>query len=64
MSYVVLALKWRPQTFEEVAGQEPIAQTLVNASRRAALRTRTSSPARGGSVRPRPRESSPRHSTA
>jgi DNA polymerase III subunit gamma/tau len=33
MSYVVLALKWRPQTFEEVAGQEPIAQTLVNAIR-------------------------------
>jgi DNA polymerase-3 subunit gamma/tau len=33
MSYVVLALKWRPQTFSEVAGQEPIAQTLVNAIR-------------------------------
>jgi DNA polymerase III subunit gamma/tau len=31
MSYVVLALKWRPQTFEEVAGQDPIAQTLKNA---------------------------------
>ncbi len=33
MSYVVLALKWRPQTFDEVVGQEPIAQTLVNAIR-------------------------------
>ncbi len=31
MSYVVLALKWRPQTFDEVAGQEAIGQTLKNA---------------------------------
>ena len=31
MSYIVLALKWRPQTFDEVAGQEPIAVTLKNA---------------------------------
>ncbi len=31
MSYLVLALKWRPQTFDEVAGQEPIAQTFKNA---------------------------------
>jgi DNA polymerase-3 subunit gamma/tau len=31
MSYQVLARKWRPQTFEEVVGQEPIAQTLQNA---------------------------------
>ncbi len=33
MSYVVLALKWRPQSFDEVAGQEAIAQTLKNAIR-------------------------------
>ncbi len=31
MTYQVLARKWRPQTFEEVVGQEPIAQTLQNA---------------------------------
>jgi DNA polymerase-3 subunit gamma/tau len=33
MSYRVLALKWRPQTFDEVAGQDAIAQTLKNAIR-------------------------------
>jgi DNA polymerase-3 subunit gamma/tau len=31
MSYQVLARKWRPQTFEEVVGQEPITRTLQNA---------------------------------
>jgi DNA polymerase-3 subunit gamma/tau len=31
MTYVVLALKWRPQTFDQVAGQEAIASTLRNA---------------------------------
>ena len=31
MSYLVLALKWRPQTFDEIVGQEAIAQTLKNA---------------------------------
>jgi DNA polymerase-3 subunit gamma/tau len=31
MSYLVLARKWRPQTFEEVVGQKPITQTLQNA---------------------------------
>jgi len=31
MSYVVLARKYRPRRFEEVVGQEPIAQTLKNA---------------------------------
>jgi DNA polymerase-3 subunit gamma/tau len=30
MSYQVLARKWRPQTFEEVVGQEAAAQTLRN----------------------------------
>lgn len=33
MSYLVLARKWRPQTFEELVGQEPIATTLQNAIR-------------------------------
>lgn len=31
MSYQVIARKWRPQTFEEVAGQEHITRTLLNA---------------------------------
>ncbi len=31
MSYLVIARKWRPQTFEEVTGQENITQTLRNA---------------------------------
>jgi len=31
MSYVVLARKWRPRTFEEVVGQRPITQALQNA---------------------------------
>jgi DNA polymerase III subunit gamma/tau len=31
MTYQVLARKWRPQTFEEVMGQEPITRTLQNA---------------------------------
>jgi DNA polymerase-3 subunit gamma/tau len=31
MTYLVLARKWRPQTFEAVVGQEPITRTLRNA---------------------------------
>ncbi|MFN3477224.1 MAG: DNA polymerase III subunit gamma/tau, partial [Candidatus Methylomirabilales bacterium] len=31
MSYLVLARKWRPQTFDEVVGQRPVTQTLKNA---------------------------------
>ncbi|MBD3334172.1 MAG: DNA polymerase III subunit gamma/tau [Candidatus Eisenbacteria bacterium] len=31
MSYVVLALKWRPQTFDDVAGQAPISTVLKRA---------------------------------
>ncbi len=31
MSYQVIARKWRPQTFEEVTGQEPITHALRNA---------------------------------
>ncbi len=33
MSYLVLARKWRPQTFDEIVGQEHISQTLMNAIR-------------------------------
>lgn len=33
MSYLVLARKWRPRSFEEVVGQRPIIQTLTNAIR-------------------------------
>jgi DNA polymerase-3 subunit gamma/tau len=31
MSYQVLARRWRPQTFDEVVGQEPVTRTLKNA---------------------------------
>ncbi len=31
MSYIVTARKWRPQTFEEVVGQEHISRTIKNA---------------------------------
>ncbi|MGB2865323.1 MAG: AAA family ATPase, partial [Sedimentisphaerales bacterium] len=31
MSYTVLARKYRSQTFDDVIGQDPIAQTLKNA---------------------------------
>ncbi len=33
MSYLVLARKWRPQTFEEIVGQEHVSTTLQNAIR-------------------------------
>ncbi len=31
MSYVVLARKWRPQTFADLVGQEHVSRTLANA---------------------------------
>jgi len=31
MSYLVLARKWRPQTFDELVGQEHVSRTLANA---------------------------------
>ena len=31
MSYKVLSLKWRPQTFEEIVGQDHVTKTLINA---------------------------------
>lgn len=33
MSYLVLARKWRPQSFDDVAGQEHVTETLKNAIR-------------------------------
>jgi DNA polymerase III subunit gamma/tau len=33
MSYLVIARKWRPQSFEDLAGQAPITRTLQNAIR-------------------------------
>jgi DNA polymerase-3 subunit gamma/tau len=30
MSYLVLARKWRPQSFDELIGQEPIIRILKN----------------------------------
>jgi DNA polymerase-3 subunit gamma/tau len=37
MTYQVIARKWRPQSFEEVTGQEPITRTLRNAIESARL---------------------------
>ncbi len=34
MSYVVLARKWRPQTFDDLTGQQHVAQTLTHAIER------------------------------
>ncbi len=31
MSYVVLARKWRPQSFEDLVGQEHVSTTIGNA---------------------------------
>ena len=31
MSYKVLSLKWRPQTFEDLVGQDHVTKTLINA---------------------------------
>ena len=33
MSYLVLARKWRPQTFDDIVGQEHVSRTLMNAIR-------------------------------
>ena len=30
MSYKVLSLKWRPQSFKDVVGQDHVTQTLIN----------------------------------
>ena len=31
MSYQVLSLKWRPQAFDDVIGQDHVTKTLINA---------------------------------
>ena len=31
MSYKVLSLKWRPQTFDDIVGQDLVTKTLINA---------------------------------
>ncbi len=31
MPYQVLSLKWRPQSFDDVIGQNHVTQTLINA---------------------------------
>mgnify|MGYP001222394132 FL=1 len=31
MSYKILSLKWRPQTFEDIVGQDHVTKTLINA---------------------------------
>ena len=31
MSYKVLSLKWRPQTFDDIVGQDHVTKTLTNA---------------------------------
>ena len=31
MTYKVLSLKWRPQVFSDIVGQEHVTKTLVNA---------------------------------
>lgn len=50
MSYVVLARRYRPQTFEDLVGQEPIVTTLRNAirSNRVAHAYLLAGPPRGG----------------
>src|SRR5207245_2901214 len=37
LAYQVLARKWRPQTFNELVGQEHVATTLLNALRSARM---------------------------
>jgi DNA polymerase-3 subunit gamma/tau len=43
MGYQVLARKYRPQRFADVAGQDHVTRTLMNALARTASRTATSS---------------------
>ena len=63
--YTVLARRFRPQTFDEVVGQERIAQALRQRhSGKAAWRTRTCSPGPAASAKRRWPAFSPRRSTA
>ena len=61
--YVVLARKYRPSTFADLIGQEPMVRTLTNAFQTAASHRPICSPACAGSARPPRRGSSPGRST-
>ena len=52
MSYLVLARKWRPQTFDQVVGQAQVTQTLKNAIELDRVATPFYSRAVGGLERP------------
>ena len=54
MSYQVIARKWRPQTFEEVTGQETVTQTLRNALELIVFTTPICFRVPAESVKPRP----------
>jgi DNA polymerase-3 subunit gamma/tau len=60
MTYQVIARKWRPQTFDEVTGQEPITRTLRNAIEHQRLHHAYLFPARAAWAKPLPRVCSPR----
>ena len=62
VSYRVFARNSRPQTFEEVVGQEHITRTLQNAITSGAWRRPIFSSVRAVSGKPPPRESSRRRS--
>ena len=47
MTYQVLSLKYRPQSFDELVGQTHVTQTLVNAFKRERVAQGYISPDRG-----------------
>jgi len=64
MSYLVLARKWRPRSFDELVGQDHVRRALTNALDSGASTTRSCSPAHAAWARPPSRASSPSRSTA
>lgn len=64
MSYLVLARKYRPQSFDDLVGQEHVAKRWQAPSPANALPTPMSSPAHGAVAKPRPRGSWPGRSIA
>ena len=64
MTYQVLARKCRPQTFEEVIGQEHVTRTLSNAISRGRIAHAFLFAGSAGSGKPRSRAFWPRRSTA